>query len=222
MTYVAPSEGTTAFHCPRCNVYAAQAWFATQHPEWISQPGQPVRQQQTQLAMLQVARCGHCGQYSFWLDHKLLSPDVTGAPMAHSEMPSTVREDFNEARNVFGRSPRSSSALLRLAIHKLCAHLGQTGKNLNDDIGELVRTGLPVEVQQSLDVVRVVGNNQVHPGTLDVRDDPETATALFELVNVIVEDRIARPSKIKALYQKLPESARKQIEERNARVTKQP
>jgi hypothetical protein len=41
------------------------------------------------------------------------------------------------------------------------------------DIGELVKAGLPLEIQQSLDIVRVVGNNQVHPGILDVRDDPE-------------------------------------------------
>jgi hypothetical protein len=222
MTYVAPKEGATAFHCPRCNVYAAQAWFPVQHMDLVVRAGHPSVNQPSPLSMLQVARCGHCRQYSFWLDHKLLSPDVTGAPLAHPETPDVVKDDFDEARAVFSRSPRSSAALLRLAIQKVCIHLGLPGKNLNEDIGELVRVGLSVEIQQSLDVVRVVGNNQVHPGTLDVRDDPETATSLFELVNVIVEDRIARPNKIKALYQKLPESARKQIEERNAKAAKTP
>jgi len=50
--------------------------------------------------------------------------------------------------------------------------LGQKGENLNADIGDLVKAGLRIQVQRSLDIVRVVGNNQVHPGTLDVRDDP--------------------------------------------------
>jgi hypothetical protein len=80
-----------------------------------------------------------------------------------------------------------------------------------------VNQGLPVRVQQSLDIVRVVGNNQVHPGVLDVRDDPSIAMMLFELVNIIVEDRIARPKQIDALYAKLPENARKQIEDRDAK-----
>ena len=65
--------------------------------------------------------------------------------------------------------------------------------------------------------MRVVGNNQVHPGVLDVRDDPAMAMLLFELVNVIVEDRIARPKQIDALYAKLPETARKQIEDRDTK-----
>jgi hypothetical protein len=61
----------------------------------------------------------------------------------------------------------------------------------------------------------VVGNNQVHPGTLDVRDDPSMATMLFMLINLIVEDRISRPKQIEELHQKLPETARKQIEDRD-------
>jgi Domain of unknown function (DUF4145) len=218
MTYVAPQIGRKAFHCARCNVYADQFWFQVFHPEYVGNPGSQY-QSNVQIKRQQVSRCAHCNEYSFWLDQKLLSPDITGAPLPHPEMPESVKPDFDEARSVFSRSPRSSAALLRLAIQKICIHLGFPGKNLNEDIGALVVSGLPIEIQQSLDIVRVVGNNQVHPGTLDVRDDPETATSLFELVNVIVEDRIARPNKIKAIYPKLPEGARKQIDERNAKAT---
>lgn len=107
--------------------------------------------------------------------------------------------------------------MLRLAIQKMCMEITNE-KNLNDAIGELVKQGLPVQVQRALDIVRVIGNNQVHPGTLDVRDDPEMALRLFELVNIIVEDRIARPKHIEELYGKLPEGARKQIEERDAKA----
>ena len=221
MTYVPPQLSRSAFHCARCNVYANQLWFNVFHMEFRGKPGSQTNQS-VQITREQVSRCTHCGEYSFWIDQKLLSPDITGAPLPHSEMPDAVKADFDEARSVFGRSPRSSAALLRLAIQKICIHLGLPGRNLNEDIGSLVGAGLPLEIQQSLDIVRVVGNNQVHPGTLDVRDDPETATNLFELVNIIIEDRIARPNKIKALYLKLPESARKQIEERNAKATSPP
>jgi hypothetical protein len=142
--------------------------------------------------------------------------------LPHPYTPEAIKVDYDEARAVLARSPRSSAALLRLSIQKICTHLGQSGKNLNDDIGELVRTGLAPQIQRSLDIVRVVGNNQVHPGVLDVRDDPETAMRLFELVNLIVEDRIARPKQIEELYLKLPESARKQIEQRDSPRKVQP
>jgi hypothetical protein len=139
------------------------------------------------------------------------------APKVHSDMPEALKVDYDEARGVFGSSPRSSAALLRLVIQKLCMELGLPGKNLNSDIGALVLRGLPVQVQQSLDIVRVVGNNQVHPGVLDVRDDAPLAMTLFELVNIIVENQIAVPKQVAALYAKLPETARKQIEERDAK-----
>src|SRR5690348_16692610 len=100
--------------------------------------------------------------------------------------------------------------------------LGQPGQKLNDDIGKLVSAGLPVQIQRSLDIVRVVGNNQVHPGTLDVRDDPTIAAALFELVNAIVEDRISRPKQIEAFYNKLPQTAREAIEKRDGKTAKTP
>lgn len=143
-------------------------------------------------------------------------------PPPHPDIPESLKADFEEARAVFQDSPRSSAALLRLAIQKLCIALGSPGKNLNEDIGGLVEQGLPFQVQRSLDIVRVVGNNQVHPGVLDVRDDPSIAMTLFELVNIIVEDRIARPKQVEALYAKLPEGARKQIEERDAKSKTQP
>jgi len=65
-------------------------------------------------------------------------------------------------------------------------------------------------------------DNLRRAGVLDVRDDPETATRLFELVNIIVEDRIARPKQIEALYLQLPEGARKQIEERDKQPATKP
>jgi Domain of unknown function (DUF4145) len=136
----------------------------------------------------------------------MLIRDVVAAVEAHADMPQTIKADFEEAREVLRRSPRSAAALLRLCVQKLCLELGEAGRNINDDIASLVKKGLPAEVQQCLDIVRVVGNEQVHPGQLDVRDDPALASELFALVNFIVEDRISRPKAIKAIYDRLPKS----------------
>jgi hypothetical protein len=94
-------------------------------------------------------------------------------------------------------------------------HLGEKGRNMNDDIRALVSKGLPVTVQRSLDLCRVVGNNAVHPGEIDLNDSPEIAQHLFSMINFIVEDRIARPREIERLYESLPLEAREAIEKRD-------
>lgn len=85
--------------------------------------------------------------------------------------------------------------------------LGEKGKNINDDIGSLVKKGLPIEVQQALNYCRVIGNNGVHPGEIELTSNPEISHSLFEMLNFIVEDRISRPKKVAALYNILPQGA---------------
>jgi hypothetical protein len=48
--------------------------------------------------------------------------------------------------------------------------------------------------------VRVIGNEAVHPGEMDLKDDRETAAKLFELVNYIAYDRVTLPRKVRELY----------------------
>jgi hypothetical protein len=122
-------------------------------------------------------------------------------------LPDDVRSDYEEAQEVADRSPRGAVALLRLAIQKLCKHLGEKGKRIDDDIGSLVAKGLPAKIQQALDVVRVVGNNAVHPGELYIDDNPEIVTSLFRLVNMIAERMISEPAEIQSLYNSLPAGA---------------
>jgi Domain of unknown function (DUF4145) len=211
MTLVAPQLNKPGFTCPynSCGAFSKQTWLRA---FWLY----PHSSQYTRIDSLLLVVCDHCGKFSVWIDEKLVFPVVRIAPAPHPDMPESIKADFEEARTVFAGSPRSSAALLRLAIQKICIELGLPGKNLNKDIGKLVKQGLPIQVQQSLDIVRVIGNNQVHPGVLDVRDDESITKTLFDLVNVIVEDRIIRPKTIATLYARLPEGARKQIEERDA------
>jgi len=120
-------------------------------------------------------------------------------------MPDDTRADFDEARSVLDLSPRSAAALLRLCIQKLCKHR-LPGKDLNNDIAVLVKQGLDPLVQKALDIVRVVGNNAVHPGELDLKDDRATAAKLFELVNRIAQDLITHPKELQELFEeKVPE-----------------
>jgi hypothetical protein len=135
---------------------------------------------------------------------------------AHEDAPQSIKLDFDEAANIVDLSPRGAAALLRLCIQKIVIELGETGKNLNADIGSLVAKGvIDTKIQQALDVVRVIGNGAVHPGQIDIKDDKATAIKLFEIVNLIVEITISTPKQIKSMYETLPESALKQIEKRD-------
>ena len=103
-------------------------------------------------------------------------------------------------------SARGAAALLRLCIQKLLIHLKVSGDTIDKQIAALVAAGLHPQIQQALDIVRVIGNESVHPGSMDMRDDRSTAAALFELVNRIAYDRITHPNEVARLYSSLPQS----------------
>jgi len=146
----------------------------------------------------------------------MIVPSEAPVPPAHVDMPSVCRSEYEEARSIVAASPRGAAALLRLAVQNLMPALGEKGTNINDDIASLVKKGLPVQIQQALDFCRVVGNNAVHPGEIQINDTPEIAHNLFAMINFIVEDTVTRPKQIQALYDQLPEAARKAIARRDS------
>jgi hypothetical protein len=168
--YVAPKLKADAFHCLHCEVYAHQRWYggALHYKEGGFEALEGEKK-------LSISTCQRCGKYCLWVDEALLYPVSSVAPIPVEDMPEEVKGDYIEARNIINGSPRAASALLRLAIQKLMVSLGEKGEHLNADIGNLVKKGLPITVQQALDCVRVIGNNAVHPGELDLKDDRETA-----------------------------------------------
>jgi hypothetical protein len=168
---------------------------------------------------LHVSYCLSCSEISIWKHDTLLFPMRRYEIEPNEDMNIDIRSDFDEARSILDLSPRGSAALLRLCVQKLCKQLDKTGKDLNSDIASLVQDGLDVDIQQALDLVRVIGNDAVHPGELDLKDDRETASKLFELVNYIAEDRISRPKKLASLYSKMPPSKIAAIEKRDGSKT---
>ncbi len=206
--FVAPTLNVNAFTCPHCEVFAEQLW----HHVVIQSPVTGVNAE----PRLQVCRCRRCSEISLWVDGRMVQPDASPAPIPNEDLSEEIRRDYEEARTILAKSPRGAAALLRLCIQKLCQELGEPGKNINDDIAHLVKNGLPAKIQQALDIVRVAGNNAVHPGQLDISDDAATAMQLFSLVNVIADVMISQPKHIETLYQGLPATAREAIEQRDA------
>jgi Domain of unknown function (DUF4145) len=166
---------------------------------------------------LSLSQCYTCKQLAVWIHDRLISPAPMEAEPPSLDMPEDVRVDYEEAGQIINLSPRGSAALLRLAIQKLCVHLGESGKNINDDIASLVKKGLLPIVQQSLDSVRVIGNEAVHPGSMDMKDDRDTALQLFSLINIITAHMISHPKQAEEIYSKLPQSKKKGISDRDSK-----
>jgi len=221
-----PVFGEETFVCPHCGAYAHQLWYFLHPLERAPGAFTAIAADKPQVASfgavgvghvvagMAVSGCAHCRGLSLWVGDKLCWPAASLAPSAHAEMPPAVLGDYKEASDILGLSPRGACALIRLCIQKLFAELG-AGTDLNKAIATFAGKGLNPQLVHAMDILRVVGNNAVHPGEMDLKDDSETASQLFELLNEIVDELISRPARTARLYAKLPAGARAAIEERD-------
>lgn len=196
MKYIVPSVLETSFTCPHCDTVSQQTWWVrswngSQHNNKYNNP-------------IRVGTCAHCNLSTIWVESTMFYPDKGSAPEPNDDMPVSVKQVYLEAASIYQKSPRGAAALLRLGIQILCKELGESGTNINSDIKHLVAKGLPIIVQQSLDIVRVTGNEAVHPGQIDT-DNPKIVGSLFELTNIVVEYMISLPKKVGSIYNSLPE-----------------
>ncbi|PPC92874.1 MAG: hypothetical protein CTY33_10110 [Methylotenera sp.] len=208
MKYVAPVCGQEGFTCPNCGAFAQQENWG-----YGDNGVGPYSGSQGQYAV-GVSLCMHCKKHTIWHYDKMVYPYRGSAPMPNKDMPIEILKDYEEAASILTKSPRGASALLRLCIQKLCVHLGAKGININDDIKDLVKKGLPIQIQQALDAVRVIGNNAVHPGQIDT-DNPTMAGSLFTLVNLVTDYMISKPKEVSDIYESLPDGALKAIDRRD-------
>lgn len=217
-SYVAPQFKQDAFHCPLCGAYAKMDWSSSEPKIYMR------------------ACCQHCNRNSLWrvtkydlspyghgsirpLEATMLYPDFGSAPLPEFDMPEDVKKDYEEAARIFSRSPRGAAALLRLALQKLCKHLGEPGENINTDIRALVSKGVfSPQVTKVADTLRITGNNAVHPAQIVDEDFDRVAEKMFDLINFIVKKAITEPKELDELYSLMPENARKAAEERDKKT----
>lgn len=204
--YTPAQLNKSSFNCPHCKAFSSMAWS-----EGWTRGGAHIQE-------LNIAHCSHCRQYSAWVDSAMVFPAEIFVESPNKDLSEDIKTDYLEAASILNQSPRGAAALLRLAIEKLVSDLDAQGKDLNAKIGDLVTKGLNPKIQKALDVVRVIGNEAVHPGQIDLNDSPEIANALFRLVNVITDDMITKPKEVDSLYNELvPETHKERINKRDTK-----
>ena len=209
--YYPPRYQSSKFHCPHCQVFASQDWRLVEGSNTYEATTIRIEEENVQVSI-----CSHCESGTFWLEEKIIYPPTRSAPPANSDLPDDVKQVYEEAAAIVDQSPRAACALLRLVVEMLMEHLGETG-GINESIGNLVKRGLDPKVQQSLDIVRITGNNAVHPGKIDF-DDTTDVQGLFNLINVIAGVLITQPKQIQALYDGLPEGPKEGIKKRDGKT----
>ncbi len=209
--HVPPTFNGRLYNCPHCGAYAMQMPYDLY--KVIGPNSDP-----SSVTEFSLSQCYFCDKLAIWdtrQEAMVYPTTLPTGPEPNPDLPEDVRNDYEEARLIAATSPRGAAALLRLAIQKLCIHLGGKGKHLDTDIAQLVTQGLSEDVQMMLDSIRVIGNNAVHPGEIDVQERGDLVLPLFGLVNEIADELITRPRRRREIYERLPEGARAAIEQRD-------
>lgn len=215
--------------CPYCNAYVGmigqECYLIKEQGKYISlrtgyecamYPSSDIIKKLREKSehILTILTCRSCGKNQILLDGKRIHPHKSDIDPPRADMPQNVKELYLEARSVYKESPRASAALLRLALQMLCKELGGKGDNINADITYLVEKGLNTEIQKAMDSIRVIGNNAVHPGEINLDEKEEAVASLFKMLNYIVEKMISAPKEIDEIYKLLPETSSHAINNR--------
>jgi hypothetical protein len=220
MTEHPPMYHAASFDCPHCEAHAQQTWYDA---------GRAENNTDAIDARLDVAVCFACGGRTVWRalsvysfgrvidDHQMIYParNLEG-PAPHADLPESLLPIYEEARGCLGVSPRAASALVRLTLEGALSDLYADAGNLNEMIGAAAAAGLPETVVNAMDVLRFSGNQSIHELRSD--DTVETATALFAILNIVIERLVTQPRQIAELHAAMPDGVREGIERRNERA----
>lgn len=241
-----PEYGKNKFQCPHCITVATQEWFTANnagntaleifHNIYLNHRSSTDDLGQRRISVFlnvvdnnfqkdfynfvpkgfSVASCSSCEEFTLWVNKEIVYPRKTILPPPNDDLDEDIKALYIEASTILIDSPKGSAALLRLALQKLLKQVGKSGKNINRDIQDLVAEGLSSKIQQALDLVRVIGNNAVHPGEINLDDNTETAQKLFGILNFIADELITRPKELDSLYVNLiPLDTQEQIKQRD-------
>lgn len=218
--FVAPELLLDVFTCPYCDVTAKQAWCgnttarrAFQRDEseessaiGFSSSGALVPEVRNWLFSI----CENCGNVAVWHEDEMVHPFSCPVGDPNPDMPEDVKAKYLEASEVVASSPASAAALLRLGLQVLLREILQdeSSGNIYKDIVKLKERPIDSSLVKALDIIRIAGNESVHPGTLDLSESRDDALYLFELLNMVCDQFFTQPNRLKEMYEKMPASRR--------------
>ncbi len=190
-----PKLNRDSFYCPHCGVLAQQTWDDFHYKAYFSLAHAEVSSSYTynkQNMYLSQCQNKSCRKQCLWVGEKMILPSTNNFPPPNPDMPEKIKETYNEAAAIANESSRAAAALIRLALQELCNHLECKGNNLYENINFLVKEkSLSHFAKEAMNAVRIVGNNAVHPGNIDLQENEDTVAMLLKLLNFIVKEMIS-------------------------------
>ena len=233
------------FKCPNCKVFAKQEWtdagklsvnfiwtvkqsylnYRENFPDYVQSTVKEfceilnnslTKHVDNLIAKkLSFSVCQSCSETSVWHNKEMIYPRLTPFSDPNEDMNDEIQQYYREAALIYKDSPRASAALLRLCVEKLCRQLGEKG-DLNQCISNMVKNKeLSHQIQQALDYCRVIGNNAVHPGEIEIEEDTDQVSSLFSLINDIAYEMLTKPKELNEKYSSLPPKSLQQIQNRD-------
>lgn len=181
--------------------------------------------------LLVVTRiCSKCGNRCYWeiitkyksrtkekdsrnlddyeTEEKIIYPNIPLIDIEPNEdLTNEQKQLFNEAKDIFDKSPKAAGALLRCVIERILrdkfqGKLGQSllGKILND---EEVKKELGGELIEMCNACKLIGNDAAHSSLIIYEDESkQEVELLFELINAIAEKLLSKPRKRQEMLDK--------------------
>jgi hypothetical protein len=196
-----PTHGAPSFRCPTCEKVSQQHWFPMKRRDFNGVDSRVLR-----------SDCQLCGSPAYWIDEELVVPPPRIGTPASPDLEGQQLEIYNEARAIAARSPRAAVALLRLLVELLVNELHDKlpedkqakRDTLNERIKSLSNSGdLNRRVIDAMHAVRLVGNEAVHAGLieLEIDDAPQVIDLLFRIVNMIIDNTRTLPRQVGAVLE---------------------
>lgn len=180
-----PNIGSRRFICPHCDILNDQLH------DTVTSDVIPFCQE------FSLSMCAGCQQHMVWRKDVPIYPVIAHYAMVLTpdqarRVPDIIVADLREAAQIFALSPRSSFALLQIALHKLCVLLGGTGQDISADLHLLAATA---QIPSSIPIVLVaqgqMGQWMHTPGHISLDDNTEPirslALLLFHELSAIIE-----------------------------------
>ncbi|WP_347320847.1 DUF4145 domain-containing protein [Rossellomorea sp. RS05] len=217
--------GKERFVCPQCGTGTSHSWYfvgAGSGEMYMSYTAHHNIIKNIDEEDYALSVCHYCDDFCLWKEGELVYP-VTNLQITepNEDLPEDIKEIYNEARNIFQFSSRSSAALLRLALESILNQQGYNSGRLVDKIDSLVDSeGTSEELVMAAEIIRLYGNSSAHVGFIDLNEDKEAAEELFMVLNLIAEHQYTKPKRLQALIDKLPAEKRENIEKKLEQVKK--
>lgn len=133
----------------------------------------------------------------------------------NDDMENEDKALFNEARDIFDRSPKASGALLRSVLESILRkHFSE--KHSDHTLGKIlkdqdVKDILGEDILKLCEAIKLVGNESSHSALLIYKDeDKRDVKLLFELINLVVDEIISKPTKKQKLLDNVDNVIKKQ------------